>query len=55
MDNIKYLTPNRATHPEFADALLIAQKQGVKILCLDCDVKEDELKIKDQIKYEPSY
>lgn len=55
MENAKYLTPNRATHPEFADALLNAQKHGVKILCLDCIVKEDELKINGEIKYEPSY
>ena len=54
MDNVKYLTPNRATHSEFADALLKAQMHGVKILCLDCIVKEDELKIKSQIKYKPS-
>ena len=55
MENVKYLTPNRDTHPEFADALLNAQKYGVKILCLDCIVKEDELKINREIKYEPSY
>ena len=35
MDNIKYFTPNKATHKDFADALKRAEKAGVEILCLD--------------------
>lgn len=37
--------PNRKTHPEFADALINAQKHGVEIICVDCIVTEDELVI----------
>ena len=37
--------PNRATHPEFGKALDEAEKAGVKILYLSCDVKPDELTI----------
>ncbi len=54
MENADYLTPNRETHPEFADALLKAEEIGVKILCVDCFVSKDELKIKGEIKYKPS-
>ena len=46
----EYFTPNRDTHPEFAQALKIAEKQGVKILCFNCDVAPNELKIKEKIK-----
>ena len=55
MTDVIYMTANRDTHPEFADALLLAQENGVKILCLDCLVSENELKINKQIKYKPSY
>lgn len=47
MEKCKYFTPNRNTHPEFADALIKAQKGGVNIKCLNCTIKPDELKIKD--------
>ena len=45
-----YFTPNRKTHPAFADALIKAEKCGVKILCLSCRVKKDELSIKEHVK-----
>lgn len=51
MDNIKYFTPNKATHKDFADALKRAEKAGVEILCLDCTVTENTLKINDKVKY----
>jgi len=44
-ENALYFTPNRETHPEFAEALEVAEKRGVKIICLNCKVKPDELKI----------
>ncbi len=44
-ENALYFTPNRETHPEFAEALEEAEKRGVKIICLNCKVKPDELKI----------
>lgn len=43
----KYFTPNRETHPEFADALKSAVEEGVKALCLCCCVTPDTLEIKD--------
>ncbi|MGN0462327.1 MAG: DNA/RNA nuclease SfsA [Ruminococcus sp.] len=51
MDNIKYFTPNKATHKDFADALKRAEKAGVEILCLDCIVTENTLKINDKVEY----
>ena len=47
MEECKYFTPNRNTHPEFADALIAAQKCGVNIKCLNCIVEPDKLIIKD--------
>jgi len=41
MNNIKYFTPNDATHKEFGDALRFAGKNGVGILAYECDVKPD--------------
>lgn len=38
MTGVHTFTPNREMHPEFADALLEAQKAGVKILAFDCIV-----------------
>ncbi len=46
----RFFTPNRETHPEFADALSEAEKRGVKILALCCDVREDEIKIKEFVE-----
>ncbi len=37
--------PNMATHSEFGEALEAAEKAGVKILYLSCDVKPDELTV----------
>ena len=49
MEECKYFTPNRETHPDFADALITAQKRGVNIKCLNCTVEPDKLIIKDFI------
>lgn len=51
MDNVKYFTPNKATHKDFADALKRAEKAGVEIICLDCIVTENTLKINDKVEY----
>lgn len=45
MKHCSFFTPNRITHPEFADALVEAEKKGVNIKALNCIVKPDELKI----------
>ena len=46
LDGAKYFTPNKSTHPEFYDALKSAKTAGVDILCVDCRVTPDSLKIK---------
>ena len=46
-EKVKYFTPNRRTHPQFADALLEAKAKGVNILCVNCRVGEDYLEISD--------
>lgn len=47
MDKNVYFTPNRETHKEFADELIIAEKAGVKIKCVNCEVSKDRLEIKE--------
>lgn len=51
MSGVKYFTPNRETHPQFAEALERAEKHGVRIVCLDCSVSENSLEINHEIKY----
>ncbi|MBO7091337.1 MAG: DNA/RNA nuclease SfsA [Victivallales bacterium] len=48
MPRVTKVLPNRMTHPEFGDVLDAAVKAGVKILCLPCVVRPDELSIKLQ-------
>ena len=48
-EKAKYFTPNKKTHPEFAEALKNAEKAGVKIICLSCRAEPDLLKIKGYI------
>lgn len=50
MKDVKYFTPNTATHPEFATALKNAQKEGVKILCYDCDVTPDSMELRRAVE-----
>lgn len=45
MKGVKYFTPNRDTHPEFADALVEAEREGVEILAYDCEVTKDSMGI----------
>lgn len=45
MENVRYFTPNRATHPAFGDALETARASGVKILAYDCAVAPDEMRL----------
>lgn len=49
MQNVRYFTPNRETHPAFADALLEAAKAGVKILAYDCVVTQDSCNIHEPV------
>lgn len=50
MKDVKYFTPNRATHPEFADALKTAFDAGVNIIALDCTVTPDKISISDKVQ-----
>lgn len=45
MKGIREFTPNRKTHPQFGDALCLAEKAGVHILARDCVVTKDSLSI----------
>ena len=42
-------SPNKAMHPEFAEALKNAKKAGIKILAYTCNVNPDAIKIADSI------
>ena len=50
MKNVLHFEPNVETHKEFAEALKETKKQGVNILAVDCEVKEDSIKIMDYVK-----
>lgn len=49
MDQVKYLEPNRITHPEFAEAMADAEKAGVTILAVTCEVTEDTVIANERI------
>ena len=46
MSDVKYLHPNDATDPAFAEALREAAKAGVRVLAMDCAVTEDTMTIR---------
>ena len=50
MERALYFTPNRKTHPQFADALCEAQNAGVQLLAYTCKVTPDEIKIDKPIE-----
>ncbi|HHY27357.1 MAG TPA: DNA/RNA nuclease SfsA [Desulfitobacterium dehalogenans] len=50
MKNVHYFTPNVKTHKAFGEALILAEKKGVKILALDCEVTEDTIEARDFVK-----
>ena len=45
MKGAKYFTPNYKTHRAFGEALKTAKEKGVNIVCVDCTVTPDTLKI----------
>ena len=47
MRGIKYFEPNYERHKEFAETLKFAKENGVKVMCLDCNVTPDSLTIND--------
>lgn len=50
MKDVRYFEPNVKTHPEFAEALMHAEKSGVEILCYDCEVSADGMKLGDKVE-----
>ena len=49
MEGVKYFTPNYATQPEFAQALLNARQAGVRILAYDCAVTPGSMAIHNPV------
>lgn len=49
MKGVKKFMPNWETHPEFGEALIKAEKAGVKILARDCLVTEDTIEIQEEV------
>lgn len=45
----KFFTPNRKTHPEFADKLKEVQKEGVEIFAYTCNVTPSSISLLSQI------
>ncbi len=50
MNNVKYFEPNYKTHPEFAEELKRAYKNGVEIFVYDSVVTPHEIKLNNPIK-----
>ncbi len=50
MRGVEYFTPNRITHPEFADVLIQAKEAGVKVYAVDCDVTAGTMNICDFVE-----
>lgn len=50
MRHVRWFTPNRKTHPAFAQALERAARAGVKILAYDCLVKPDEMTLAEPVE-----
>lgn len=50
MEKVKFLIPNEATHPEFADALRRAKDAGVQILAYDTKVTPDSMVLNNPVE-----
>ena len=50
MKGARFFSPNRRTHPEFADALKQASALGVHALALDCLVTEDSMSLDSPVE-----
>ncbi len=49
MKDVKGFSPNDVTDPDFARALRNAAEHGVRVLCYDCSVTEDEMNIANAV------
>lgn len=50
MKNCSYFTPNRRTHPDFAEVLVKAKENGVNIQAVNCTVTPDSMEICDFVE-----
>ncbi len=50
MKDVLYFTPNNDTHPAFGAALINAEKHGVKMIALDCEVAADFIAARDFVE-----
>lgn len=50
MEGVLYFIPNVKMHKEFADVLIQADKKGVGILAMDCEVGEDCMKVRNKVR-----
>lgn len=50
MQGVRYFTPNKQGHPQFAVALAEAKAAGVQLLALDCQVTKDSLTIRSPVE-----
>ncbi len=50
MKEISLFMPNYETHPEFGKALREAEKAGVKIIAMDCNVTAESIEIDSQVE-----
>jgi len=49
MSGVDGFTPNKETHPEFVEALLVAKEIGVQILAYDCIVSGTSLVMNEEV------
>lgn len=49
-ENVRWMEPNRRTHPAFADALRQATQAGVHLLALDCHTEPGRLEIRRPVE-----
>ncbi len=52
MRGVKCFSPNRKTHPAFADALRHARETGVQVMAYDCDVVPDGMTVRASVPVE---
>ncbi len=50
MSSVRWMEPNRQTHPAFADALAQARTDGVHLLALDCMATPDQLTVRQPVE-----
>lgn len=49
MKGVRYFTPNKETHPEFAQTLVQAVKAGVQVMAYDCQVEPESICVDEEV------